>query len=120
MYPFQTQRMARFHREDLQREAAVVRVRDSMSSHSQKKQSSNSMRSVLCRGCLIAFSLGAIAGGTLTTHLGLLPIMLLGSLMTLVMSPPILIRSATTLKAHLSTFQRGQAGHWWRNSRLSR
>ena len=120
MYPFQTQRMAQFHREDLQREAAMVRACDSMISHAQEKQSSSSTRSVLCRGCLIAFSLGTIAGSALTTLVGLLPIMLLGSLMTLVMSPPLLLQSATTLKAHLFTFQRGQAGHRWRNSHVSR
>ena len=112
--------MAQFHREELQREAAGVRVSDSMNAHPLEKQSSNHMRRVIRRGCLVAFGLGVIAGGMLNTQFGLLPIMLLGSFITLVMSPSILIQSATTLKAHLYTFQHGRTGHWWRDSRLSR
>ncbi|SRR5579875_1751587 len=120
MYSFQTQRMAQFHREELQREATVRRVSDSAVAHPQEKQSNNHVRRVIRRACLLAFSLGVIAGGMLTTHFGLLPIVLLGSLMMLVMSPLILIQSATALKVHLYPFGYGRTGRWWRNSRLPR
>ncbi len=118
MYSFQTQRMAQFHREQLQREAAEMRVSDSTNLHLQEKQGSNHMRKALRRGCLIAFTLGVVTGSLLNTQFGLLPIILLGSIMALVMSPSLLIQSAATLKAHLSTFQQDRTGHWWRGLRL--
>lgn len=120
MYSFQTQRMAQFHREELQRAAAVWRVNDSTNAHPPEKQSSNHMRRVIRRVCLLAFSLGVIAGGMLTTHFGLLPSILLGSFMMLVISPLILIQLATALKVHLYTFQYSRTAHWWGNSRWSR
>jgi hypothetical protein len=120
MFSFQTQHMARAHREELLREATLMRVSESTHSHLPGKQSSHHMRTVVRRACLLAFGLGVIAGGILTTHFGLLPIVLFGSLMALVISPPILIQSARTLKAHLYTFQYGRIGHRWRDSHQSR
>lgn len=120
MFSFQTQHMAQTHREELLREATLIRVRESIHSHSPAKQGSHHMRTMVRHACLLAFGLGVIAGGMLTTHFGLLPIMLLGSLLALVISPPILIQSASTFKAHLYTFHSGRIGHRWRDSRQSR
>ncbi len=117
---FQNQQMAQVHRKELQQEAACMRASDSTNSHSQGKQGSHHLRAVVRRTCLLAFSLGVIAGGMLNTHFGLLPIMLLGSITALITSPPILIQSATASKAHLYTYWHGRTGHQWRGSRLSR
>jgi len=120
MFSFQTQHMAQAHREELLREATLLRESSSTPSHSPAKQSSHHLRTVVRRACLLAFGLGVIAGGILTTHFGLLPIMLLGSLLALVISPPILIQSAGTLKAQLDTFHYGRFGLRWKDSRQSR
>ena len=120
MFSFQTQHMAQTHREELVREAPLIRVSESIHSHSPGKQSGHHRRTVVRRACLLAFGLGVIAGGMLTTHFGWLPIMLLGSLIALVISPPLLLQSASTLKAHLYTFHYGRIGHRWRDSRQSR
>ena len=120
MFSFQTQHMAQAHQEELLREATLMRVSESTHSHSPAEQGSYHLRTVIRRASLLAFGLGVIAGGLLTTHFGFLPIILLGSLLALVISPPLLIQSTSTLKAQLCAFHSDRFGHHWRDAHQSR
>ncbi len=99
MYLLQNQQLAQFHRDDLLWEAARLRASDSTNAHSSGTRRGKQIQVAVRRACLVAFSLGLIAGGMLNTHFGFLSVMLLGSLMALVLSPFILIQSTRTFKA---------------------
>ena len=127
MHPFLNQHMARLHREELQREATAAQAADmahantrafwylifdlpiltysaaeaplSQAITSTKLQ--GQIRAIIRTIGLGAFGIGLLIGSFLGTRFGLLPATLLGCIICLAISLPILRRSLKVLKEHL-------------------
>jgi hypothetical protein len=131
MHPFLNQHMARLHREELQREATAAQAADMVqtntrgnaqafwylifglpvpTSSTNETRLSQSITPTKLQGQLRviirtiglgAFGIGLLLGSYLETRFGLLPATLLGCIVCLVISLPILRRSFKVLKEHL-------------------
>ena len=131
MHPFLNQQMARLHREELQREATDAQAADMALTNTQGNaqtfwylifglpvptSSTNEtrlsqtvapsklqaqMRAIIRTIGLGAFGIGSLIGSFLGTRFGLLPATLLGCIICLVISLPMLRRSFKVLKEHL-------------------
>ncbi len=127
MHPFLNQHMARLHREELQREAKAAQAAEMvqtntrafwylifdlpmLTSSTSEVPLSQSITPSKLQGqiCAIiraialgAFGIGLLIGSYLGTRFGLLPATLLGCIICLAISLPILRRSLKVLKQHL-------------------
>ena len=127
MHPFFNQQMARLHREELQREATAAQAADLVHANTRAfwylifdlpilTSSTNEaplsqaitptklqgqIRAIIRTIGLGAFGIGLLIGSYLGTRFGLLPATLLGCIICLAISLPILRRSLKVLKQHL-------------------
>ncbi len=127
MHPFLNQHMARLHREELQREATAAQAADMVQTNTRAfwylifdlpmltSSTSNArltqvitpskLQGQICAIiraiALGAFGIGLLIGSYLGTRFGLLPATLLGCIICLAISLPILRRSLKVLKQHL-------------------
>lgn len=120
MYLLQNQQLAQFHRDDLLREAGRLRAGGSTNTSSEAARRGKQNQVAIRRACLVAFSLGMIAGGMLNSHFGFLPAILLGSLMAFVLSLSLLIQLTRAFKACRYTFRHSRTGSGFGNARLSK
>ena len=127
MHPFLNQQMARLHREELQREATAAQAADMVHANTRAfwylifglpiltsspneaplsqaitpTKLQGQMRATTRTIGLGAFGIGLLIGSYLGTMFGLLPATLLGCIICLAISLPILRRSLKVLKEHL-------------------